>query len=192
MVRSPYQEVWSTNDYDWQYRNRKATSYKLLGIWIESDFKWNKNTYSIVEKGRKRLFILKVLKKYGAPAKDLLMFYCSVIRQVLEYGDILWHGGLTSLQNQDIERIQKRALRIIAPDLYYEDALATFKLSSSKERRELHCIELIKRMSSPLHKLHYLLPEKVRNVRQRGTRYDGNTFYNFKCRTDRFKKRPCF
>ena len=32
--------------------------------------------------------------------------------------------------------------------------------------------------------------EKVRNVRQRGTRYDGNKFYNFKCRTDRFKKSP--
>ena len=41
-----------------------------------------------------------------------------------------------------LEIIQKRALRIIAPDLYYEDALATFKLSSLKERRELHCIEL--------------------------------------------------
>ena len=102
----------------------------------------------------------------------------------------VYHAGLTSLQSQDIERIQKRVLRIIAPDLYYEDALATFKLPSLKERRELHCIELIKRMSSPLHKLHYLLPEKVRNVRQRGTRYDGNKFYNFKCRTDRFKKSP--
>ena len=73
----------------------------------------------------------------------------------------VYHAGLTSLQSQDIERIQKRVLRIIAPDLYYEDALATFKLPSLKERLELHCIELIKRMSSPLHKLHYLLPEKL-------------------------------
>ena len=118
------------------------------------------------------------------------MFYCSVIRSVLEYGGILWHGGLTSLQSQDIEIIQKRALSIIAPDLYYEDALATFKLHYLKERQELHCIELIKQMSSPLHKLHYLLPEKVRNVRQRGTRYDGDKFYNFKYRTDHCKKRP--
>ena len=37
-------------------------------------------------------------------------------------------------------------------------------------------------MSPPSHKQHYLLPEKVRYIRQRGTRYDGNTFYNFKCR----------
>ena len=118
------------------------------------------------------------------------MFYCSVIRSVLEYDDILWHGGLTSIQSQDIEIIQKRALSIIATDLYYEDALATIKQHYLKERRELHCIELIKQMSSPLHKLHYLLPEKVRNVRQRGTRYDGDKFYNFKYRTDRFKKRP--
>ena len=131
-----------------------------------------------------------MLKKYGAPAKDLLSFYCSVIRSVVEYGDILWHGGLTLLQSHDIERIQKRALRIIVPHLKYEEALTTFKLTSSKERREKHCVKLIKQMSGPSHKLNYLLPEKVRDVRHRGTRYNGNNFYNFRCRTERFKNSP--
>ena len=37
-------------------------------------------------------------------------------------------------------------------------------------------------MSDPSQKLNYLLPEKVRDVRHRGTRYDGNKFYNFRCR----------
>ena len=69
----------------------RTTSHKLLGIWIESDLKWNNNTCSIIKKGRKRLYFLKVLMKYGAPAKDL-SFYCSVIQFVVEYGDILWHG----------------------------------------------------------------------------------------------------
>jgi hypothetical protein len=82
------------------------------------------NTFFIIQKARKRLYFLQVLKKYDAPVKYILKFYCSVIRSVLEYGDILWQGGLTLSQSQDIERIQKSDLRIITPDLSYEDALA--------------------------------------------------------------------
>ena len=161
-----------------------------MSVWIESDLKWNNNTCSIIKKGRKRLYFLKVLKKYAARAKDLLSFYCSLIQSVLEYGDILWHGGLTLLQSHDIERIQKRALRIIVPHLKYEEALTTFKLTSSKERREKHCVKLIKQMLDMSHKLNYLLPEKVRDVWHRGTRYDGNKFYNVRCRTEHFKNSP--
>jgi hypothetical protein len=73
----------------------RVQSHKLLGIWLQSDLKWHTNTFFIIKKARKRLYFLNVLKKYGAPVKDLLKFYCSVIRSVLEYGDILWHGGLT-------------------------------------------------------------------------------------------------
>ena len=45
-------------------------------------------------------------------------------------------------------------------------------------------------MSDPSQKLNYLLPEKVRDVRHIGTRYDGDKFCNFKCRTERFKNSP--
>ena len=92
-----------------------------------------------------------MLKKYGAPVKDLLKFYCSVIRSVLEYGDILWHGGLTLSQSQDIERIQKRALRIITPDLSYEDALVSSKLLPLHQRRNIHCSDLKLKTCPPRH-----------------------------------------
>ena len=157
----------------------RIQSHKLLGIWLQSDLKWHTNTFFIIKKARKRLYFLKVLKKYGAPVKDLLKFYCSVIRSVLEYGDILWHGGLTLSQSQDIERIQKRALRIITPDLSYEDALVSSKLLPLKQRWDIHCIDLIKKMSSPSHKLHYLLPAKVGNIRNRETRSNRNKFVIF-------------
>lgn len=45
-------------------------------------------------------------------------------------------------------------------------------------------------MSSPSHKLNWLLPGKLRDVGQRGTRYYGNKFCNFRSRTHRFKKIP--
>ena len=67
----------------------RVSSFKLLGIWLDDNLKWNSNTDYIVKKARKRLYFLKVLKRYGAPTQDLLRFYCSVIRSILEYGDVL-------------------------------------------------------------------------------------------------------
>ncbi len=49
----------------------------------------------IVKKAARRLYFLKVLKSYGALEKDLITFYTSVIRSVLEYGAQVWHGSLT-------------------------------------------------------------------------------------------------
>jgi hypothetical protein len=48
----------------------RVQSHKLLGIWLQSDLKWHTNTFFIIKKARKRLYFLKMLKKYGAPVKD--------------------------------------------------------------------------------------------------------------------------
>ena len=93
----------------------RVTSFKLLGLWVDDNLKWNMNTNHVIKKAAKRLYLLKVLKSYGAPEKDLMAFYTSVIRSVLEYGAQVWHGSLTGEQCYDIERIQKRALRIHQP-----------------------------------------------------------------------------
>ena len=75
------------------------------------------------------------------------------VRSVLEYGDILWHGGLTKFQSLDIERIQKRALWLIVPILNYEQTLEYLKMETS-ERREIHCIKLnniVSRINAKIH-----------------------------------------
>ena len=168
----------------------RVSSFKLLGVWLQDNLKWDKNTEFIVKKARKRLYFLKVLKKYGAPIRDLLQFYCSVIRSTLEYGDVLWHGGLTNAQSNQIERIQKRAFRIILPGIDYSMALNRLKMQMLSERRETHCVDLIANISSPEHRIHNLLPDRVRDTRQRETRSNPNMYYNFKFRTERFKNSP--
>ena len=72
----------------------RVKSYKLLGLWLDDDLKWNTNTEYITKKASKRLYLLKILKKYGAPQQDLLIFYSTVIRSTLEYGSQVWHGTL--------------------------------------------------------------------------------------------------
>ena len=96
--------------------------------------------------------------------------------------------GITKGQSNEIERIQKRALKII----YKEDdkCLQTAELLSLKERRDQMCIQLIKSMSNSDHKLHNVLPKKVHEIRNRETRQNSHMYYNFKWRTERFKNSP--
>ena len=92
-------------------------------IWLDRDLKWKTNTEYITKKAAKRMYLSKILKSFGAPMDDLLAFYCSVIRPTLEYGAEIWNGGLTQEQKKNIERIQKRVLRIIYPNLDYDQAI---------------------------------------------------------------------
>ena len=66
----------------------RAKSYKLLGIWLDNDLKWK---------------LLKIMILRGHPMDDLLAFYNSVIRPILEYGVKIWNGGLSQDQKRSIE-----------------------------------------------------------------------------------------
>ena len=98
--------------------------------------------------------------------EDLKAFYTGVIRSVLEYGT-QWNGNLTVEQSNDIERLQKRALRIILPGMSYDHALRQSNLKTLKQRRDVMCVDMIKKMSNPGHKLHHLLPMNVSQLRER-------------------------
>ena len=73
----------------------------------------------------KRLHILRVLEQGGVPPVDLLKVYFALTRSVLEYCCPVWHNALPVKLSDSIERVQKRALRIIFPALHYQEALAT-------------------------------------------------------------------
>ena len=77
----------------------------MHGIWLDDDFKWKTNTEYATKKAAKRLYLLRIYKSYGAPTNDLLAFYCSVIRPIVEYGAEIWNGGLTQEQKKSIEAI---------------------------------------------------------------------------------------
>ena len=175
----------------------RVTSFKLLGLWVDDNLKWNTNTNHIVRKAVNRLQLLKVLRSYGAPDlmalmtyKDLMAFYTSVIRSVLEYRAQVWHGSLTGEQCYDIERIQKRALRMIYPRITYNKALTRCGIKTLESRRKTKCVNLVKDMMVSTHKLHDLLPLTVNQIQDRETRLNGDKIYNFNRKTERFKKSP--
>ena len=50
-------------------------SQKVLGLVIQDNLKWNENTCMIVSKASKRLHIIRVLRRGGVSAADLLVNY---------------------------------------------------------------------------------------------------------------------
>ena len=164
----------------------RVSSCKLLELWIDDDLKWKTNTEYNVKNAAKRLHFLKILIGYNAPREDLKTFYISAIRSILEYGTEIWHGSLTEEQSKDIERIQRRGMKIICPEKTYEQTLIECGMETLENRRGKMCIKLINDMKGLIHKPNELLPFTVGHVRERDTRLKKNKFYNFKCRTERF------
>ena len=94
----------------------RVKSVKLLGIIVTDKVTWNENTTYICSKASKRLYHLKQLRRAGLDSVDLLAFYGSVIRPVLEYACPVWHTSLAVADSAKIESIQRRAMRIIEPE----------------------------------------------------------------------------
>ena len=159
-------------------------SAKLLGIWIQSDLRWDLHVETICSKASKRLYALRCLKRSGAPAKDLGTVYCCFIRPIIEYACPVWHSSLPNVLSDDLERIQKRATRIMLPELSYKERLAELKLPTLYERRDELCRRFYKTIRRPEDKINDLLPPtnkpvySLRNPRKTPL---------FKCRTKRFQ-----
>jgi len=62
----------------------------------------------------------------------------SIFRSVLEYACLVWHPGLSKTQANEIERVQKRCLRIIYPEHTYTEALLISGLDTLQSRREIN------------------------------------------------------
>ena len=132
-------------------------AHKVLGATIQSNLKWNLHINEDVAKASKRLYILHVLKRGGVPPADLLKVYFALIRSVLEYCCPVWHNALPVKLSDSIERVQKRALRIIFPALHYQEALATTGCVSLHTRRMELCSKLFTKIKEPEFRLRHLV-----------------------------------
>ena len=68
-----------------------------------------------------------------------MQIYKTFIRSNLEFSSNVWHSSLTKENRQDLERVQKAALKVILGKEYkdYDDALKLTKLQSLEQRREV-------------------------------------------------------
>jgi len=104
--------------------------------YVTETLKWDVHISAMLSKASKRIHFLKQLQRVGVSTADLVTNYSSVICSVMEYACPVWHSSLTSRQSQEIERLQRRALRCILGDVNYEEACSTLGLITLADCRE--------------------------------------------------------
>ena len=132
------------------------------------------------------MYFLRQLKRAKVPINDLVHFYCTCIRSVIEYASPVFHHALPAYLSDDLERLQKRALAtILGYGVPYKEALATVAMPTLHERRSIACGKLFRTIANvPTHKLYDLLPD-FNNGSGRSLRHE--RVFNFpRCKTNRF------
>ena len=82
---------------------------------MAKDLKLNGQVYESIRKANKRFRFLVLLKRANVSHQDIVQFYCTVIRSVLEYCTPIFRHSLPEYLGEDLKLVQKRAMSIIAP-----------------------------------------------------------------------------
>ena len=110
-----------------------------------------------------------------------------LFRSVLEYCCVTWATSIPAYLDDKIERVQKRALRILFPEKHYSDALSCANVTCLDVRREELCLKVWHNIQSvPASRLHHLLPPMHTISQPYNLRNTRKTSLP-KCRTERFK-----
>ena len=129
------------------------------------------------------MHFLILLKRSGVASQDLLLYYKTVIRPVMEYACLTWQSSITNGQIDDIDAIQRRALKIINSNSNNQ----SISVTPLKERRQHQANHFFKLMLSDSNCLHNVLPavrdkqltNRLRNPYQRPVPF---------ARTERYKR----
>ena len=164
--------------------------FKLLGIMITSDLKWDANTNSITKKAYQRLWMVRRLMNLGLKRRNLVKVYTTQIRSLLEFGAVTWHSMLTKENEKCIERVQKAAVSIIlGPDYHdYQSGLMQLGLERLDLRRVKLSLNFAKKATKHVKHSNWF----VENIasKQVNTRSVKQTYKPVQARTQRLMKSP--
>ena len=137
----------------------RVTSYKLLGLIVSSNLIWNDHIESLTEKAFKRIYSVRLLKRACVAEQDLVTFYITCIKSILEYACPTLFYRTPKYLLEQLESIQRRTMRVIYQDYSYHEACLQVEIPKVKERLEDLCKSFFRSMQDHRHKLHGLLPD---------------------------------
>ncbi len=100
-------------------------------------------------------------KRAALRREELVSIYCTLVRPLLEYACPIWHASLQQYLTDNLEAIQKRALRIIYPNTSYDLAFQVSQLPTLADRRKELCRGFYNTIRSPNDRLKHLLSGEV-------------------------------
>ena len=164
---------------------QEITECKLLGVIIQNDLSFKKNTQSLIKKAYARMIILEKLYEFHLPIEEMINIYILFIRSVVEQFCVVWHSSLNEDEHTALERVQKVALRIILDSQYtdYTSALILTNLDTLRCRRKYLCLNFAKKCVKK-GSLDDLFPLNMKTVNTR----PHEKFFVTKAKTERLAK----
>ena len=156
---------------------------RLLGTILTTDLKWNMNTNELVRKAYARMQILHKIFQYKPKKDDMTHIYKIYIRSILEQSCQVWHSSLSEQNCEDLEKVQKCVLKIIEPELHYQEALFKLNLESLRERRDKLCLKFAKKSIQNTKTMRMFPENELIGDRSRKEKYKINY-----ARTERLKR----
>ena len=158
------------------------SSLTILGFRFGERPNLNQHMELVQSKVNMRTWIIRHLKQSGVPDKDIVAVYTSTIRAAIEYTSPIYHSLLTKTQEEEIEKLQRRCLKIIyGLKVSYADAMERAGLKTMKERRVEAFKKFATKTSKNLDFQHW--PYQLRNVLE---------YVEENAHTDRLYRSPLF
>ena len=110
-----------------------VNNVKLLILNLSSDLKWDVHASELVRKVSTRLYFRRQLKKSDVATRELILFYITCTA-----------AALPNCLSEDLERLQKRAMKIIYPELSYAKALELSGLLTLYENKRDNCGKVVR------------------------------------------------
>ena len=159
---------------------------RLLGVLLTDNLRFEKNTQDICKRAFARISMITKLKYVGVPVHDLIEVYTLFVRSLLEYCCVSWHSSLSQELSENIERVQRTALKVILGVSYtdYESALELCNLKTLFSRREDRCLTFgLRCLKHDKHKTMF----PFNDTSEQDTRNPNTFLVNF-ARTSTYKK----
>ena len=99
------------------YRVKRVAEHKHLGIWLTPTLSWSRHIHHICMRANSKLSVLRSIRYLSRPVLDIL--YKQQIRSVIDYGLVLFYGGLTQSDIAKLDRIQYRSAKVVTGALHF-------------------------------------------------------------------------
>ena len=124
-----------------RHQLERVSEFKYLGVVLDETLSWKAHTRYATSKAGKKVGMLGRLRKH-LTSHAANSIYQAHILPVLEYCDTVW-AGCNKQDSDGLERLQRRAARIVMHSKDSDFSMKTLKWETLLERRQKHILSLV-------------------------------------------------
>ena len=158
------------------------------GFWFGNRPNVNLHVSKLCQKFRSMLWTLRRLRRSGMSAEDLLTVYKTIHRAMIDFASPTYHPLLTATQSDQIEQLQRRALKIVyGHEISYKNCLELAQIPLLSERRSKLALNFaLKTSNNPKFSDGWFPKKPLSNHYTRNPQ----TYLEPRARTERMRRNP--